>query len=759
VRHRLRLGLRLVWALFVVCGVIVIILHVLSASSPEQRTEIATAWATVIAAVALIPPALVWIWRTWPQANDQGSVTPEQRISAADHLAERALTYWEEQARRQGIGPTSPIAVRWRSGPSDLAPANPDLLRRQPVRHPNHQQPQADQAGGGPPPPAATENRAAPSMTQGVVTAWYDELYTRLGNDVLVVLGPPGAGKSGALLLLMLEALQRRHELSRKAKMAVPVPVWITCGSWNPETTTLAEHVVEVLTRDYPGLTSTDLGGRVAPLALIDHGQLAVFLDGLDEMPQSLRTAALVAITLQAGRMPVVLTSRTEEYRAAVGSGRFRPAAVIELRPVDPAAATAYLTDRQSAARVSAWQPVLDQIRNEPDSALSKVLSTPLGLALARDTYANVDPANLLQSELSTPTAVLNNILGAFLEHAYPDRRIRDYAIRWMSWIALHMSPSAKGATRDLPWWHLPRWIPALRLGLIAGLATGVVSTAVAAFAYLIGGGLSATTEALKNGESPFWVAAVAILAPGIMAGLATCLLTPWVLRRTRSPQALVPRLPRSTELPLMLSTALAAAVITLLTPLLLVAFQFAVLHMFVNHEITFENHYNELLVLFILLAVPVGLLVGVLRVWRTPVAELSAGTPYSTYRADRRAARLGTLLVGAAAGLGIVMAVLIESPFKDATRTETFIIGLLALLQSVAIFGWLPWATAGAAPQLRVAQVALRLSGRGRVQFIPLLEDALVRQVLRQAGTMYQLRHAALQDYLVTRTGLNVPF
>jgi hypothetical protein len=208
-----------------------------------------------------------------------------------------------------------------------------------------------------------------------------------------------------------------------------------------------------------------------------------------------------------------------------------------------------------------------------------------------------------------------------------------------------------------------------------------------------------------------------------------------------------------------MLTTALVAAVITVLTPLLLVAFQVAVLQVFVTaNEITFENHYKELLVLFSLLAVPVGLMVGLVRVWRTPVADVSAGTPYSTYRADRRAARLVTLFVGAVAGLGIVMAVLIESPFEDATHRETFTIGLLALLQSVAIFGWLPWATTGAAPQLRVAQVALRLWGRGRVQFIPLLEDALVRQVLRQAGTMYQFRHAALQDYLATGAGLNTP-
>jgi hypothetical protein len=198
-----------------------------------------------------------------------------------------------------------------------------------------------------------------------------------------------------------------------------------------------------------------------------------------------------------------------------------------------------------------------------------------------------------------------------------------------------------------------------------------------------------------------------------------------------------------------MLKTALAAGVITFLTPLQLVEFQAAVLQ--VVDEIAFENNYKELLVLFTLLGVSVGLMVGILRVWRTPVADVSAGTPYSTYRADRRAARMVSLFVGAVVALGIVMAVLIESPFKDATLTETFTIGLLAILQSAAIFGWLPWASAGAAPLLRLAQVALRLWRRGRVQFMPLLEDALVRQVLRQAGTMYQFRHGAFQDYLVT--------
>jgi hypothetical protein len=41
-----------------------------------------------------------------------------------------------------------------------------------------------------------------------------------------------------------------------------------------------------------------------------------------------------------------------------------------------------------------------------------------------------------------------------------------------------------------------------------------------------------------------------------------------------------------------------------------------------------------------------------------------------------------------------------------------------------------------------------LVLTCQGRAHFLHLLEDALDRQVLRQAGAVYQFRHAALQDH-----------
>jgi hypothetical protein len=57
----------------------------------------------------------------------------------------------------------------------------------------------------------------------------------------------------------------------------------------------------------------------------------------------------------------------------------------------------------------------------------------------------------------------------------------------------------------------------------------------------------------------------------------------------------------------------------------------------------------------------------------------------------------------------------------------------------------------AGAAPSLLFTETALWLRGR-RVRFMTLLETALARQVLRQAGAVYQFRHADLQDRLADR-------
>lgn len=67
-------------------------------------------------------------------------------------------------------------------------------------------------------------------------------MYSRLPHGRLVILGGAGAGKSGALLLLLLEALERRADIVDDVVRArEPVPVLLTLGAWDPQRETLRD--------------------------------------------------------------------------------------------------------------------------------------------------------------------------------------------------------------------------------------------------------------------------------------------------------------------------------------------------------------------------------------------------------------------------------------------------------------------------------------------------------------------------------------
>ena len=55
------------------------------------------------------------------------------------------------------------------------------------------------------------------------------------------------------------------------------------------------------------------------------------------------------------------------------------------------------------------------------------------------------------------------------------------------------------------------------------------------------------------------------------------------------------------------------------------------------------------------------------------------------------------------------------------------------------------------------MVELVWRLRGQ-RVRFVSLLQTALDRQVLRQAGAVYQFRHAALHDLLASLHAAAVP-
>lgn len=133
-----------------------------------------------------------------------------------------------------------------------------------------------------------------------------------------------------------------------------------------------------------------------------------------------------------------------------------------------------------------------------------------------------------------------------------------------------------------------------------------------------------------------------------------------------------------------------------------------------------------------------------VLAVWNVPIeASADVTTPQSAHRRQVRARLIRGLVVGVGTG------VLVALSFGGA-------IGLRFGLLTGLFFGILGGLGAGlidfAAPFLLFTEVALFLRMRRVVRFRRLLEHAREREVLRQAGAVYQFRHADLQDRLAAR-------
>ena len=511
------------------------------------------------------------------------------------------------------------------------------------------------------------------------MTRLHDEVYCRLPHGRLILVGGPGAGKSGAMILLLLATLEHRRSVSETQRGEVPVPVWLTLGGWDPTTQTLHQWAAATMYRDHPYLRAPDYGPDAAG-ELLRAGRVALFLDGLDEMAPAAQHQALTRVDQEGTGLRIVLSSRPNEYRHAITEGRMHNTAVIAVQPVGPNEAHAYLLRDQIGSQHDRWAQVGDYLTQHPNSVAANALNNPLTLSLARATYQDQDPTPLTDpAKFRTVVDLREHLLDCVLTVAYPDERQRARVTRWLAWIAHHMGSDL----RDLAWWHIPTWIPRWQRCLTFGLAVGL------AFGLAFG---------LATG-----------LAFGLGAGLAAGLLTFGLAGRltfglVRRPQALVPRWPRPRELPRLLAFGpgfgLTAGPALGLTAGLALGLTFG--------------------------------LAGLFDLWLVPLPRAAPATPTSTYRIDRRTSTVLGLTFGLAFGL--------------ATGLAT---GLAAGLAFGLAFGLAVGLTNGSMPNVGLTEHVLAVTGAGRVKFMQVLEDAHRRQVLRQAGTVYQFRHADIQEHL----------
>lgn len=821
-------GVRLGRTAVALCVVTALVVGVALALAYEDRRFVGTAIAVGPLAWAALAGTTAW----WVRGRDipAGETTAAQADAAADWLALEVAGRWRQEAAARRIVTPAPASVRWRWAGEDLSVPPGDAAAEPP-------------AGTGPVPLPGGFGRPGVLLTSGVVTRLHDEVYARLPRGRLVLTGGPGSGKTGAMVLLLLAALERRAALDGDARLRVPVPVWLTMGGWDPQAVSLAEWVTGVLNRDYPALRAARYGGDAAG-ALLRSGRVALFLDGLDEVPAELRAGVFQRLNDEAGNVRVVLTSRPQEYRLALAAAGLDQAAVLELRPVRPDAAAAYLLRGTAGPARERWQRLADYLKASPGSVLAAALDNPLALSLARDAYASADPGVLLDpGRFPTAEAVTGQLIDQFLVTAYPGRRQRAHAVRWLSWIAARM-----GTSQDLRWWDIPGWVPWSRLrlarALLAGLPAWLIVTLTAWLIYRL-------TFVDSYGQ-PLGI--VSWAEPGYATGTAVAILAglafplspapvppPKSATAAPSPPAGKPGLPSPRQMirraggwwrtaprwqllvPAGLCAVLAAvlevrsgdlaAVVFLPAVIwaggwLLVAFRDLQAHRFpfatVGRLAATGTAFGVALGLWTAslggqvaaASVVYGAVSGVLvfgtlgfafqatgfgRIgaprlltprwprpvwlfpvwlllwplllphwlnrWAAPAADAPAATAAGTYRADRRTSAIRASAYAAlpvVPVLAVVLVLVVRNPgIWDVVAV------VLGWTSAFGMVTWLTtWLGAGQVPLVQLAQLALR-ADHGRVSFNRLLRHAHDRQVLRQAGAVYQFRHAALQTRL----------
>ncbi len=675
-----------------------------------HRNDLIAYWGLVATVVTIAAGWVSWVWRARAK-TPVGAVDGPDADHVADVLAGAVSGQWARAAADRGLLVPEPIQVRWSRPSVPLA---------------------------GPPAAAAAARRFPPLPGMTLVTeAQLSEgdigdlhrFYGGLGSGRLVIAGPPGSGKSGAAVLLILAALAHREQVADADRPKVPVPVMFTLHGWDPVTQPVQEWLADRLGQTYPVLGGPD--GAAISARLLAAGRIAVVLDGLDEIAADLRPAALRALSQQATFRLVILT-RTDEMATAAAQNHLDGAAAAELQPLDAATAADYLTRVQLDPPPPGWSEVTRCLREVPDSPMAQALSSLLTLALLRDTYRGADDDDeLLGYCVSTSTVlsrehVVDHLLDRVLPAAYawqPGQLPPRYDLHKTQHALCRLAAQMRReGTRDLRWWDIPRWMAATPRILIAALAFGTaIGLAEYAAAPL------AFTGSLPGSAFIFDISLPNGLAFGLVLGLAFRIAT---ARRHHLPRQI--RLGRWHQA--LRREALARG----LVPGVVVGLGIGlVAWLETGHETA-----------GIAAGPAAGLVTALVFMFSVPQADdASSAAPINSWRNDLAFGRICGLVVGLLLGIvsGLAYANFDLGPATRAGVESGLAAGIGTGLTAGIVF--MLFSTRTWPASLAFGQLAVRWHTPPRL--MRFLEDAHQRNVLRVIGPVYQFRHARLQDRL----------
>jgi hypothetical protein len=571
------------------------------------------------------------------------------------------------------------------------------------------------------------------------------ETFDRIPSGRLVVLGRAGAGKTMLASRFVLALLADRSSVAGR-----PVPVIVTLGSWDPKASSLRDWLVGRLIALYPVLAERDDTDATVAEQLLVTGHVMPVLDGFDEIPEGLRADAIVGInaSLRTGDR-LLLTSRPAEYAAAVAAGDvLTAAAVVCLKNLTADDVRSYLplTTRRSGTNVTTtkWDPVLDHAYTSPDyPVIGQVLSTPLMVALARTVFSdtNADPTELLES---TSAAELEDRLLAGLipavysdiHHDNPPCSDRE-AHRYLSFLASHLR---RLGTYDLAWWQLATTA-------VSRIAIGLMSGFLMMLLVGIGVGLLGVLGDWSADGRTVWLAAGAVTA--VSWGVAGSIIVGVGLHKehlspARMQMRMLGRLGHLLEFGLRTWRSLIWILVWSGNGMIFGFVASRLLGSEAGIAVGFAAG--------LLAGICVRLIGAVVHALTEPVELTKTISPAELIDTDRATALHQGLITGIGKATVLWLAIwltfepLYQLPFGEVFPSGVWLLGWLAS----ACIGALHWVllTTVWGPWL-VARTWLSLTGRLPWSIMAFLADAHRRGVLRQAGGVYQFRHARLQDHL----------
>ncbi|RXS81146.1 NACHT domain-containing protein [Streptomyces sp. TM32] len=565
----------------------------------------------------------------------------------------------------------------------------------------------------------------------------------------LMVLGRPGSGKT-----ILIRRFARAWLDVRDPTGEAPVPVIFSLGSWNPTTTPLRDWLTDRLERDHPFLAGVGPDRSTWANALIDADRVLAILDGFDEIADGLHQAALR--DLRATTVPLLMTSRRDELEAAVGDDPlFAGIELTDLTLDDSAGYLLHDTCTQTSGRAprngadttapTGWAYVLNQLRRHPyDPAcanLAAVLTTPLMVTLAHTVYkSGRDPVKLLEiDEFSTQGALEDHLLDNFVPTAYdrflsnrPVGKRRPWdterASHWLGHLATHLK---KLDTHDIEWWRLGTAMSLPSRMLVSGVTSGLVLGTIVGLVDLMGGSRVAFLEILMNATGIG-------LALGLLHGFASNLTAGGAFEPSRMhirirggtrrvKESFLPRVRGGLAGGLVfgfvygLETAVLAGLLAY--PWTAMALQFA-----------------NWLAAGLILGLAAGLILALMAGLEAVIETKSSVSPWDLLNTNRTTVLAQVLAVGLVLGLGYGIVVTLVNGF--ALGVTSGIGGGLAMgLGLSTLTAWGRWVV--------LVRIWLPLTGQLPREVNAFLDDAYELGVLRQAGAVYQFRHARLRDRL----------